>query len=314
MRIYYTTDIHGSTLCFKKFLNCGKFYSADAAIVGGDVTGKLIIPIVEKADGTYSCKHQGTQYDLKTKEEMEALRKKIEDQGYYPFLANDKDMDEFAKDKTKVDELFEKLILKRVEEWVELADERLKDKKFDCYFQPGNDDRYEIDPILEKSKTMINPEGKLIQLDKDHEMINMGHANITPWDCPRDEPEEKLAERIDKMASQVKNMKNCIFNFHCPPYDTNLDVAPKLDKNLKPIIIATGVETIHVGSVAVRKAIDRYQPLLGLHGHIHESKAVQSLNRTLALNPGSEYGEGVLRGALIELNEKKIRNHAFVQG
>ena len=315
MRIYYTTDIHGSTLCFKKFLNAGKFYSADAAIVGGDVTGKLIIPIVEKADGTYSCKHQGTQYDLKTKDEVDELRKKIEDQGYYPFLANDKEMDDFAKDKSKVDELFSKLIFRRIEEWVELADERLKDKKFECYFQPGNDDRYGIDPILEKSKTMINPEGKLIQLDKDHEMIGSGHANITPWDCPRDETEEKLEQIIDGMVSQVKNMRNCIFNFHCPPYDTYLDQGPKLDETLKPVLsMGGGIKMIPVGSPAIRKAIDKYQPLLGLHGHIHESKASQKLGRTLILNPGSEYGEGILRGAVIEVSGDKVKNHIFVQG
>ena len=314
MRIYYTTDIHGSTLCFKKFLNAGKFYSANAAIVGGDITGKLIIPIVEKADGTHSCKHQGTQYDLKTKDEVQDLLKKIEDQGYYPFLTNDKEMEDFGKDKSKVDELFTKLIMRRIEEWVELADERLKDKKFDCYFQPGNDDRYEIDPILERSKTMINPEGKLIQLDKEHEMIGSGHANITPWDCPRDEPEEKLEQIVDGMASQVKNMKNCVFNFHCPPHGTSLDVAPKLDENLKPVVSGGQVVMDNVGSVAVRRAIDKYQPLLGMHGHIHESRGTYNLGRTFCINPGSEYTEGILRSILVVIDEKGVKSFLPISG
>jgi len=315
MRIYYTTDLHGSMLCFKKFLNSGKFYSADVAVVGGDITGKLIIPIVEKSDGTFACKHQGTLYDLKTKDEVEQLRKKIEDQGYYPYNTNEKEMEDFGNDKTKVDELFTRLMLKRMEEWVVLADERLKDKKFDCYMQPGNDDRYEVDPLLAKSKTMINPDGKVVQLDKDHEMISSGHANITPWDCPRDEPEEKLEKIISDMASQVKNMKNCVFNLHCPPYDTYLDQGPKLDENLKPILdMGGGIKMIPVGSRATRKAIDHYQPLLGLHGHIHESKASQKLGRTFILNPGSEYGEGILRGAIVELSGDKVKNHIFVQG
>jgi len=315
MRIYYTTDLHGSTLCFKKFLNSGKFYSADVAIVGGDITGKLIIPIVEKPDGSFTCKHQGTIYDLRTKDEVEQLRKKIEDQGYYPYNTNEKEMEDFGKDKTKVDELFTKLMLKRMEEWVILADERLKDKKFDCYMQPGNDDRYGVDPILAKSKTMINPDGKVIQVDKEHEMISSGHANITPWDCPRDESEEKLEKIIEGLASQVKNMKNCIFNFHCPPYDTYLDQGPKLDETLKPILdMGGGIKMIPVGSPSIRKAIDKYQPLLGLHGHIHESKASQKLGRTFILNPGSEYGEGILRGAIVEVSGDKIKNHIFVQG
>jgi len=174
MRIYFTTDVHGSTLCFKKFLNAAKFYSADVAIIGGDITGKLIIPITEQTDGTYTCKHQGTAYDLKTKDEVEKLRKRIEDQGYYPYITNKSEMEDFAKQTSKVDDLFTKLMMQRVEEWVKLADERLKDQKISCYVQPGNDDRYEIDPILAKSQRIINPEGKVILIDENHEMISKG--------------------------------------------------------------------------------------------------------------------------------------------
>jgi hypothetical protein len=315
MRIYYTTDVHGSTLCFKKFLNAAKFYSADVAIIGGDITGKLIIPLIEQPDGTYTCNHQGTGYSLKAKDEVEQLRKRIEDQGYYPYVTNQHEMEDFGKDKSKVDELFTKLIVRRVEEWVQLADERLKDVKSICYVQPGNDDRYEIDPVLAKSQKLVDPDGKVIEVDKDHEMISTGHANITPWDCPRDEPEEKLTAIIERMASQVKNMKNCIFNFHCPPYGTHLDQGPKLDENLTPALdMGATVKMVSVGSTAVRNAIDKYQPLLGLHGHIHESKAAEHLGRTLILNPGSEYGEGVLRGALVDLDKKGIQSHLFVQG
>ena len=315
MRVYYTTDVHGSTVCFKKFLNAAKFYTADVAIIGGDITGKLIIPIIEQSNGEYTCKHQGTNYLFKTKDEMEIVRKRIEDQGYYPYVTNKNEMEDFAKQKSKVDELFTTLMLRRIEEWVKLADERLKDQKFACYVQPGNDDRYEIDPILAGSKRILNPDGKIIQLDDHHEMISTGHANITPWDCPRDEPEEKLAEIIDTMASQVKDMKNCIFNFHCPPYGTHLDQGPQLDKDLTPKLDAGGAaKMVPVGSAAVRKAIDKYQPLLGLHGHIHESKASEHLGRTLILNPGSEYGEGVLRGALVDLDRKGVQSHLFVQG
>jgi len=314
MLIYYTTDVHGSTICFKKFLNAGGFYKADVVILGGDITGKLIVPIIEQSNGSYTCRHMGKTHDLRSKEELNRLSKLIEDQGFYPLVTDQRKVEDFRADKSKLDEMFTEHIRKRVEEWVRLAEDRLKGQKFACYIQPGNDDRLVIDPVLDTSERIINPEGKVLQIDKDHEMISTGYANITPWDCPRDVPEEKLAERINKMVVQVKNMKNCVFNFHCPPYDTNLDIAPKLDETLKPVAIATGIETGHVGSVAVRSAIDKYQPLLGLHGHIHESKAIQTLNRTLVLNPGSEYGEGILRGALIELNESGIRNHMFVQG
>ena len=48
---------------------------------------------------------------------------------------------------------------------------------------------------------------------------------------------------------------------------------------------------IHAGSTAVRASIEKHQPLVGLHGHIHESKGFVTLGRTLCLNPGSEYGK-----------------------
>ena len=68
-----------------------------------------------------------------------------------------------------------------------------------------------------------------------------------------------------------------------------------------------------VGSIAVRAAIEKYQPLLGLHGHIHESRSAQKIGRTLCINPGSEYGEGVLRGILLELSSKGLEDHVFTQ-
>lgn len=315
MRIFYTTDIHGSTLCFKKFLNAGKFYKANVIILGGDITGKMIIPLVEQDDGSYMGKQFGTTYIAKTEEELQAVEKKIEDSGYYPYRMSKKEMEEFTADKSKVEKLFDQLILERVEKWIRLAEERLRGQNIACYIQPGNDDRYLIDPILEKSDVVINTEGKVLEIDAHHEMISTGHSNITPWKCPRDVPEEKLSEIIEGMVSQVKNMKNCIFNFHCPPYDTHLDRAPELDENLTPKLDGSGgFKMIPVGSKSIRNAIEKYQPLLGLHGHIHESKASQYIGRTLCINPGSEYGEGILRGCLIELTDKGIKSFIFTQG
>ena len=116
------------------------------------------------------------------------------------------------------------------------------------------------------------------------------------------------------MASSVQDMPNCIFNLHCPPFDTGIDQAPLLDEELRPRIGIQGVEMAPVGCQAVRQAIEHYQPLLGLHGHIHESKGVASLGRTLCINPGSEYSEGVLRGALVTIKKGKVVSHMFTSG
>ena len=58
VKIFYVTDIHGSEICWRKFLNAGPFYGADVVIVGGDVTGKAMVPIVEHADGTWEATFQ----------------------------------------------------------------------------------------------------------------------------------------------------------------------------------------------------------------------------------------------------------------
>jgi Icc-related predicted phosphoesterase len=69
-----------------------------------------------------------------------------------------------------------------------------------------------------------------------------------------------------------------------------------------------------VGSTAVRDALLGIQPLLGLHGHIHESGGMRRLGRTIAINPGSDYGTGVLNGALITLELDKVSAHQLVRG
>ena len=178
----------------------------------------------------------------------------------------------------------------------------------------GNDDRFEIDPILNSSQYAVNPNDHVIELDDKHEMVSLGYSNITPWRCPRDIPEEELNKKIEALVTQVKNMPNCIFNFHCPPYDTGIDTAPHLDENLKPVFKAGEVEMIPVGSKSTRMAIEKNQPLLGLHGHIHESKGAFKIGRTICLNPGSEYSEGMLRGALVHLNDKGLKNYVLTTG
>jgi Icc-related predicted phosphoesterase len=203
-----------------------------------------------------------------------------------------------------------------IERWVRMTEERLKGTGVKCYISAGNDDTYNIDPILDSSDVMIHPDEKLVMIDDMHEMISTGKSNMTPWKCPRDVPEEELAKHIDDLASQVNNLEKCIFNIHVPPYGTGIDSAPELDENLKPKLApGGGTISIPVGSKAVRAAIEKYQPLLGLHGHIHESKGTFKIGRTLCINPGSEYTEGILRGFLCDLDEKKgVKDFLFTSG
>jgi Icc-related predicted phosphoesterase len=145
----------------------------------------------------------------------------------------------------------------------------------------------------------------VVMVDDYHEMISTGWCNPTPWNTYREEPEESLFRRIDDMVKELKDVPNSIFALHAPPYDSDIDEAPELDKNMRPV--DGGQKLIHVGSSAVRDAIMKYQPLLGLHGHIHEARGASMLGRTLCINPGSEYTEGILDGAIVELDKDKVK-------
>jgi len=314
-RIFFTSDVHGSNVCFMKFLNAAKFYQANVLILGGDITGKMIVPLIQQPDRTYTADFLGMTHTLKTKQECEALEKSIQNSGYYPYMTEPDEVEKLSNDKRLQDELFSRLMVDGVNRWVHIAEERLKGTNIKCYISPGNDDRPNIDDVLRTSPVVLYPEDQVVRIDDHHEMITTAWTNLTPWKSPRETTEENLAEIIERMASKVQRMPNCIFNLHCPPHDTSIDIAPELDENLKPKVGGGGgVSMVHVGSLAVREALEKYQPLLGIHGHIHESHGFATIGRTLCVNPGSEYSEGILRGALINLDEKRIKGYLLTQG
>jgi hypothetical protein len=314
-RIFFTTDTHGSSVCFRKFINAGKFYDAHVLILGGDITGKKVIPFVRQADGSYKVNHLDREQLIAEGEQLEALKRNITDMGYYPYMTDEREVEQLGGDPAAQDAIFKDLMKARMRESLQIADERLEGTGIRCYVQPGNDDEYDIDELFDGGTSVVNPEGKVIQIDENHTMISTGHANITPWNCPRDVSDERLEAMIEAMTSQVTDFERCIFNFHCPPYDTVLDQAPELDDQMRPSLEMGGKpHMVPVGSPAVRRAIDKYQPRLGLHGHIHESRGSQKLGRTLCLNPGSEYGEGVLRGVIIDIEKKGIKSFTFTSG
>jgi Icc-related predicted phosphoesterase len=314
-RVFFTTDTHGSNVVFRKFINAGKFYEAQVIVLGGDITGKKVIPFVRQADGTFKVNHLDREHTIRDGEAAEAFKTSIIDMGYYPYMTDPDEVQQLGGDQAAQDAIFKRLMKERISGCLDLAEQRLEGTDIKCYVQPGNDDEYEIDELFEGRSRVVNPEGKVIQIDDRYTMVSTGHANITPWNCPRDVPEERLQEIIDAMASQVTDFDHCIFNFHCPPYDTILDQAPELDAEMRPTLEMGGKpHMVPVGSPAIREAIDKYQPRLGLHGHIHESRGSQKLGRTLCLNPGSEYGEGVLRGVIVDIDKKGVKSYTFTSG
>jgi Icc-related predicted phosphoesterase len=313
-RVFFTTDIHGSEKCFLKFVASAEYYSANVIILGGDITGKSMVPLVRQRDGTVNCTVSGNEVVLNSETEMQEAEKTLRNSGSYPVRLTQDEYDSFRNDRDEANRLFRQLMRQSVERWVSIAEDRLRGTGVRCYIQLGNDDEPELADIINGSDVIVNPEDHVVWLDDQHEMISSGYSNMTPWSCPRDVTEETLAKQIEAMAEQVHNMESCIFNFHCPPLDTVLDEAPMLDEDLKIVSKMGHQQMAHVGSQAVRDAIERWQPLLGLHGHIHESRGVVKLGSTMCVNPGSEYAEGVLRGVLLTLDEKEVKGYQMTSG
>ena len=312
--MFYATDIHGSERCFTKFVNGGPFYKADVLVIGGDITGKYFIPVVEQADGTITATYLGKEYKLKPGKELDQLEQRIRAAGYYVYRTNPNDLQDLRNNPAKSEQIFETLITESLRRLMAYAEQKLKGTKIKCFVSPGNDDAFFVDKVLAESNTVINPEGQVIDIDGLHEMASTGYTNMTPWNCPRDISEEELMKRIDDMTSKLKNPSRSIFNFHCPPFDSTLDSAPQLDEKLQPKLSPSGPVMAPVGSTSVRTAIEKYQPLLGLHGHIHESQSVAKIGRTTCINPGSEYGEGVLRGCLVNFVDGEIQGYQMTRG
>ena len=313
-KIYFATDIHGSEVCLRKFLNAAKFYGCDTLIMGGDITGKMIVPIVDRGQGVRTAKLYGRSLEV-AGDEIAKLRKTIADAGFYAYDTTAEEMEHFRANPDAVTDLFATLMNRTLNGWLELAEDRLAGTGIQCYFAPGNDDPIFVDDILRSSATVINPEEGQVDLGDGFTMISVGYSNKTPWDSPRELPEDQLAAYIARQADALGSTDRVIFNFHVPPRETPIDQAALLDAEFRPIMKGGMPVIAGVGSSAVREALERYQPMLSLHGHIHESRGEARIGRTLAINPGSEYSEGVLRGAIITLSPKKgVRGYQLVAG
>ncbi len=299
MKMFFATDIHGSEICWKKFLNAAAFYKADLVVLGGDVTGKVMVPIVAYP-GYWEVSVRGERRRLETREELQETMQQLRDRGSYPAIVTRDELDALSTEHA-ITQRFNAEMTHSLDRWLDMADGKLRGGAVPCILNGGNDDIFEIDPILESSPAVTFAEGKVIDLGG-FTMISMGWTNPTPWDTHREAPEDELAMRIDAIAARVPDMNRTIFNFHAPPYGTGLDEAPELDATMRPT--HGGAVMKPVGSTAVREAILRYQPPLSVHGHIHESRGVAKLGRTLTVNPGSSYGDGVLQAALLDINMK----------
>jgi Icc-related predicted phosphoesterase len=318
-RVFYATDVHGSERTWRKFLNAAAFYQADVLVMGGDVMGKLTIPIIRGAGGTHRATIHGRVERLETDADVEATRRRIADLGFYDTVVDEEEYRAIRADDSKVEGLWQRLAGERLERWIAMAEDRLGPAGIRCYVSGGNDDLTEVMAALPASGTrsFVGCEGRVVPLDDELQMISLPYVNPTPWHTPREAPEEELAEMIEEIVAGLPDPSRAIFNFHAPPIESTLDTCAMLDASTDPPsqVVRGGQPVMYgAGSTAVRAALERHQPLLGLHGHIHESQSAARMGRTLCINPGSEYGEGVLRGCLITIADGTVKGYQMTAG
>lgn len=318
-RLFFATDLHGSERTFRKFINAGKFYEVNTLVMGGDIQGKLMIPIIKEGNGHHRATVQGRVEQLATEEDLKVLMGKLDILGFYYKIMEQDEFQSLQANPAAVHALFNELAKQKLFNWVNLAEERLKGTGIKCFVTGGNDDEWEVLNVMKEQRTesFFACENEMVHLDEDHTMISVGISTPTPWNTPREVSEEELGTLIDEMAAIVPDMQKAIFNFHDPPIDSTLDTCPKLDWTKDPPeqITEGGQVILHgAGSKAVREAIEKYKPMLGLHGHIHESQSVAKLGRTTCINPGSEYAEGVLRGCIVTYLDGEVQGYQMTSG
>src|SRR2546427_12678030 len=309
-RVFFATDRQGSEMGWRKFWTPAKFYDADVLICGGDMRGKAMIPIVEE-NGHYTVTIAADR-QVVSGDQVADIEAQIRRRGDYPLHVTPERLHQLDQDAEVRKVTFQQIMLDGVRRWMDMAAEKLRGSRVRVFGCPGNDDEMEVDDVVRESDMVELGEGRMVEIDG-FTMISTGWSNHTPWNTHREETEEKLGERIEAMARQISDQSRAIFNLHCPPFRSGLDEAPAIDADLK--LLHGGRALRPVGSTAVKEAIEKHQPLLSLHGHIHESKGAVKLGKTLSINPGSAYEEGMLMAAIINLDAKKgIKSYQLVNG
>lgn len=313
IRLFYAGDVHGSRVCWKKFVNAAAHYPADALIMGGDLTGKALVPIIRMGDGSYRARVIGEERVARSAGELDRMQQAISTNGMYPLIVGEDEAGRLEEDSDRRAQAFERALLDELRLWVEFADERLAGSGKRAYVIPGNDDPWSIDEVLAGGESVVACDER-IETVGPHELVSLGYSNETPWKTPRELGEEEIYARLRRLADQLEKPERAIFNIHVPPWESSLDTAFEVDDELRYVTKGGRPHEVPTGSRAVRQVIEETQPVLSLHGHIHESKGVTKIGRTVAINPGSDYGSGHLDGCLVHLGPDRVVGHYLVSG
>jgi Icc-related predicted phosphoesterase len=311
--LYYASDVHGSDVCWRKFVGARRFYKVDSLIMGGDLTGKAVVPIARSADGGYRATFLGEAHNGRA-EDVDRLLGAIRYNGMYPWQATSEEITAAAIDPALQSEVFERAMLDELGRWLELARQKLGGDAGSVYVMAGNDDPWSVDDVLAQELGDGFCDGRVVTLPSGQALVSCSYANVTPWASPRELPEDELYAKLRDLMETVEQPGSCILNAHVPPFDSGLDRAAELDAEFRPVLKGGAPHAIPVGSRAVRQIIEEYQPVLAVHGHIHECRGDTRIGRTLVVNPGSEYNSGRIHGLVARFAGDELVSHQLVVG
>lgn len=304
MRLLFVADVHGSNTLLKKSVRSIYEYHADAMIIAGDLSGKQLVPIIREGPHYFRLL-RGAITELIPASEVGEAEADLGAKGIYTFRTTEAEVELIRRNPLRLEAEFTSCIIDRLDRWAKFIAQEIDLSKISLLISPGNDDPFEVDQALERYESLgIRSHLDGILKFGANEVVTLDYTNHTPWGTPREMSENQLARLIEERLWNLEVPSLAIFNFHCPPYRTKLDLAPELDNNLRRVLSPGGDGTKHVGSRAVREAIEERSPLLTLHGHIHEAAGEDRIGSTICLNPGSEYSTGILHGYVIDLSSR----------
>ncbi len=310
-RLFFATDLHGSEVCFRKFVNAASFYRVSLLFLGGDLSGKTLLP-VWKRSGFYEVFFQSRIIRLDTDAELAAFRREQAGRGAYTAVLSEADYN--AMNETERQTLFDQAICTRLGGWLDFAAQRLRGTGIRIVAIAGNDDPWLIDDLMRSCDVVTFAESAVVELEGGLQVLGFGYSTPTPWDTPRELTDEEISSRLSTLTAELKPNVRVVMNIHVPPFGSGLDSCVELDSELRPIIGPGGPRMQSVGSPAVRRAIDQIGPALGLFGHVHEARGATRIGQTVCVNPGSNYGQATLLGVIVTMDKGIVSNWQFTEG
>jgi len=306
MRYLYSTDLHGSDRTFRKLLALFAEQRCDVLIIAGDVTGKDVFAIVEGGRHFRLVAWDGSVFaNCLSANEVDRAVQLIADKGGYAVPLAGNDVTRFHTDQGFRRAILEQKALERLRAWLSAGTSMCAGGSARVLVLPGNDDPEWVDDAIESIQApgVALLTGEPLTVGR-IDFVSLDRVNPSGiWQTCRESSEDDLARLIESRVRRATS-RNLVFVFHAPPYGTKLDLAPRVkDSLLYDVDTVEGLKMVHCGSVAVRDAVVRYRPKLGLHGHIHESAGAEILGETLCVNPGSDYSHGMLRAFMFDVTD-----------